>query len=131
MSDLYHEVILEEFKHPQNYGSIADADLILRERNSSCGDEVTIYLKVCDENGQQKITDIKWEGQGCAISQAAMSVLSATIKQQGMTTQHVTTLTQSPIEELLGLDEISIGRIKCLLLGVQAFKKALQNKESK
>lgn len=118
MSDLYQEVILEEFKNPQNYGVMDDADLVLCERNSSCGDEVTIYIKF-DESGA--ISTIKWQGQGCAISMAAMSVLSAQIKNQKLSPSKIHAFTVEKLEEMLGLDEISVSRVKCLMLGVKAF----------
>src|SRR5260221_393184 len=128
MSDLYQEIILEEFKNPQNYGVMKDADLVLRERNSSCGDEVTIYLKL-DEQGN--ISAIKWQGQGCAIRMAAMSVLSAQIKNQKLSARQIRAFTQEQLEEMLGLDEISVGRVKCLLLGAKAFSQIPQSNQSK
>jgi len=121
MSDLYQEIIIEEFRNPQNFGQMSDAHKIIRERNASCGDVLTIYVKL-DEAGQ-KVIDIRWEGNGCAISMAAMSVLSAKIKVTKPAIAQLKKLSQSEIEELLGLDEISIGRVKCLMLGVQALKR--------
>src|SRR5258708_5732382 len=118
MSDLYQEVIIEEFRHPQNYGQLPDADYILRERNSSCGDEVTMYLKVTADG---QIKDVKWEGTGCAISMAAMSALSGQLKHKKI--QDVTKLKQQDIESLLGLNGISVGRVKCLMLGAAALTK--------
>jgi nitrogen fixation NifU-like protein len=129
MSDLYHEVILEEFKHPQNQGSLAQPDLELVARNSSCGDSVQVQVKLA--NPQQPhttpITGLKWQGVGCAISMATMSVLSSQILQQKLTLQQVTNLTQSELESWLGLENLSPSRVKCLQLGVSAFQKALKH----
>ncbi|HEX7018336.1 MAG TPA: iron-sulfur cluster assembly scaffold protein [Patescibacteria group bacterium] len=122
MNDLYQEIILEEAKNPRNKGKIEDADLVLKGVNASCGDQVTIYLKV-DAEGKQ-ITDISWEGQGCAISQSAMSVLSEKIKSNQVTVNQIQSLTLTDILELLGLETISPGRIKCVTLGVSTIKKA-------
>ena len=118
MSDLYQEVIIEEFRHPQNYGQLPDADYVVRERNSSCGDEITIYLKVAADG---QITDVMWEGTGCAISMAAMSALSGQLKNK--TISDVKKLKQADIETLLGLTGISVGRVKCLMLGSAALRK--------
>lgn len=122
MSELYQEVLLEEAKHPQNQGQLLDADTVLTQTNASCGDQVTIYLKV--DSQSHRITDLKWEGQGCIISQAAMSLLSQVILERKLTVSETNDFTQSDVEELLGIEEISPGRIKCLMLGVSAFKHA-------
>jgi nitrogen fixation NifU-like protein len=122
MSELYQEVILEEARHPQNQGRIPDADLVLQQTNASCGDQVTIYLKL--DPHSRHITDIKWEGQGCIISQAAMSLVSQLILDQKLTVAQVLRYSQQDLEQLLGIEAISPGRIKCLLLGVSAFAQA-------
>lgn len=121
MNDLYQEIILEEAKHPRNKGKLENADLVIKGGNKSCGDDVTIYLKLSDD--QQRIIDIKWQGQGCAISQSAMSLLSEKIKQSNLKIEAVQQLELKDILELLGLDEISPGRIKCAMLGVSTLKK--------
>jgi nitrogen fixation NifU-like protein len=111
MDDLYKEIIIEEFQHPHNRGALADADAIINERNASCGDQVTIFLKFAGE----KVQDVRWQGDGCAISMAAMSVLSEKIK--GLTRAEIKKITKKDLENLLGLEEITYGREKCLLLG--------------
>jgi nitrogen fixation NifU-like protein len=121
-SDLYHEVIIEEFQNRQNQGQLADADISLHNRNSSCGDEVTVYLKF-DSTGQI-IEQVKWEGDGCAISIAATSLLSAYI--MGKTVIDVLALQKKDLEQMLGIDEIAYGREKCLLLGLQTIQKAIK-----
>jgi nitrogen fixation NifU-like protein len=121
MSDIYQEIIIEEFQNPQNAGQLKDADIVLYERNSSCGDDVKIFLKL--DAAKTKIIDIKWEGNGCAISQAAMSVLSAKIKQEQPLISALKKITKKDVEELLGLEDISMGRVKCLTLGLTALHK--------
>jgi nitrogen fixation NifU-like protein len=121
MNDLYQEVILEEYRNPQNFGVMENPDLVLHERNSSCGDEVTIYLKLNKKKDQ--VTDIKWQGQGCAISMASTSFTSHLTKNASL--KKIETFSQKTLEELMGIDDIAIGREKCLLLGLQAIKKAL------
>lgn len=120
--DLYHQVILEELKHPQNKQVLENADVVIHETNSSCGDDITVFLNFDDS---KKIKEVGWTGNGCAISQAAMSLLSEKII--GMNADDVLKLTQSDLEALLGLEQpIAYGRTKCLLLGLQAVQRAVQ-----
>lgn len=122
MNDLYQEIILEEYAHPQNTGKMPDPDATQSESNSSCGDQVTVYIK--RDPVTQKITQAQWEGVGCAISMATTSFLSEHLK--GMTTAEVLAVDQKDLEALLGIEDISIGRQKCLLLGLRAFQKAVR-----
>jgi nitrogen fixation NifU-like protein len=124
MTDLYQEVILEEAKHPHHQGQLLDADQVLRQTNASCGDQVVIYLKLDPQT--QTIRELKWEGQGCIISQAAMSLLAQLILSKNMSLAEVAELSQADIEGLLGIDEISPGRVKCLLLGLSALHQSYQ-----
>lgn len=126
MNDLYQEIILEEYAHPQNKGVLKDADAQHSESNSSCGDQVTVYLKW--DSQTSLITDTRWEGVGCAISMATASFLSEHLK--GMPAADVSALQQADIEKLLGIKDISPGRQKCLMLALVAYQKALQNIES-
>lgn len=123
MSDeLYIETLLEEARNPQNLGSMPDADLRGSSANASCGDEVHIDLKL-DADG--RIFEIAWSGKGCVISQAAMSVLSEEIK--GKTVEEIRDIGEKEMLELLGLEEIVMGRKKCLMLGVKAIQKTTKN----
>jgi nitrogen fixation NifU-like protein len=127
MTDLYQELILEEARSPQNHGKLTDADQVLTGRNASCGDEVTIYLKWgVDQQGNKIITDLKWEGQGCVISQAAMSVLSGMI--MGKSVKEVLAITPQNLEAQLGIETLSPGRVKCLMLGLFSIQKKLHDK---
>ena len=73
---IYKENILDHYKNPHNRGKIANADIEFTENNPLCGDVITVDMKL-DDN---KIVDVKFNGQGCAISQAAMSMLTDEIK---------------------------------------------------
>lgn len=119
MSDLYQEVILEAARHPHHQGQLSDADYVVHELNASCGDVITLYLKVEQVTG--RILDLKWEGQGCIISQAAMSELSAKVLAEHLTLTQVQALKLEDILEVLGLEEVSPGRLKCVMLGLKAF----------
>jgi nitrogen fixation protein NifU and related proteins len=116
----YREFILDHYKNPRSYGLIADADASAEGQNPLCGDEVTVSVKFAADG--ETIEQIGFEGQGCAISQAATSMLTEIVI--GRTAAEVAAL---PKEELL--DEIGIPltpiRLKCALLGFGVLKVAL------
>lgn len=115
--DLYQEIILEELQNLQHQGKLEGEDVhVHHERNASCGDEVTVYW---DSN------HLSWEGDGCAISMATTSLLFDHILSQELTTEQVIDLTEADLLDLLGLDQISVGRKKCLNLGLKAVKNTL------
>lgn len=121
-SDLYQEIILEEYSNPKHKGQLEDADVKVSQTNASCGDEVEVFVKFNHQN--DKIEKVSWRGVGCAISMATASLVSDLII--GKTRQQVLLLDQRDLEALLGIDEISPGRKKCLLLALKAFQKAVQ-----
>jgi nitrogen fixation NifU-like protein len=121
MSDqLYREVILDHYKNPRGHGVIEDADAQADGLNPLCGDEISIYVAFAEDG--ETIDDVKFSGRGCAISQAATSMLVEMTK--GRT---ATELAQMPKDELL--EEIAIPltpiRLKCALLGLGVLKVAL------
>jgi nitrogen fixation protein NifU and related proteins len=117
---LYREVILDHYKNPRGHGLIEDADAEAEGQNPLCGDEVSIYVSFADDG--DTIDEVKFSGRGCAISQAATSMLMEMVK--GCSANEVATL---PRDELL--DEIGIPltpvRLKCALLGLSTLKLAL------
>lgn len=119
--DLYRETILEEAAHPANRGVLARYDRKARYGNASCGDHFMVYL-VLDE-AEQKIAHMSWDGEGCAISTAAISLLSERVV--GQTLAEVKKLTYQDIGRWLGLDAISPGRIGCVATGLRAVHQAL------
>jgi nitrogen fixation NifU-like protein len=125
--DLYQEAIIEELRYPQNKRVLTDAAVSVHETNASCGDDVTVFLQF-DATGE-RITAVGWQGSGCAISQATMSVLSEKITQ--MRVSDVLELQQSDLEALLGLEQpIAYGRVKCLLIGLHAVKRGISTSPS-
>jgi nitrogen fixation NifU-like protein len=117
---LYREVILDHYKNPRGHGLIEDADAQAEGQNPLCGDEVSIFVSFGEDG--DTIDEIKFSGRGCAISQAATSMLMEMV--QGRSATEVATL---PRDELL--DEIGIPltpvRLKCALLGLSTLKLAL------
>jgi nitrogen fixation NifU-like protein len=120
MSDeLYRDYILEHYKSPHHFGSLDQHDLEAHDVNPLCGDELKVQLAV-DENGV--ITDIAFDGTGCAISQASASIASD--EYIGMKVDDVSKLTYGWIEELLGID-ISPTRQKCAQLNLKVMRGAI------
>ena len=117
--DLYSELILDHYQEPHNATIPADADVVVRELNTSCGDAIELGLKL-NESG--RIEKIGFTGGGCAISQAAASMLTDEL--MGMTTEQVQSLDAEYINKLLGVI-IGPGRVKCALLSLTAAKKAV------
>ncbi|MEI7659581.1 MAG: SUF system NifU family Fe-S cluster assembly protein [Actinomycetes bacterium] len=149
LDSLYQEVILDHYKHPQHKGLNPVFTAQVSHVNTSCGDEIILNLNV--ENNV--ITSITWEGQGCSISQASVSMLSDLVMDKTLDEADVIvksfselmaskgTATGDPqiLEDAVVFAGVSKfpGRVKCALLGWMAFKDAaiqsqgLQTGESK
>ncbi len=121
MEALYQEEILENFKHPKNHGSMKNPDAHAKEDNPFCGDEVEIFLKF--DNG--KVSDVKFQGTGCAISQASASFLTEHIRNKSLS--EVKAMTEDEMLKLVKVN-LSIVRMKCGLLAFWALRKALESK---
>ena len=117
-ADIYKETILDHYRHPRNHGELPDANAQARESNLLCGDVIEMQLKLRGN----KIDDIRFRGQGCAISQASASMLTEISK--GRTIPEVKRLGEKDIIALLGSDP-GPARIECALLGLRVLKKAI------
>lgn len=120
--ELYRENILDHYKHPRNAGWLEDATLRARELNPTCGDSIELMLKLdaCD-----RVQDVKFEGRGCAVSQASVSLLTERIK--GRPLADVLAIGERDILELLGI-EVGPMRMKCAMLSLRTLKNALASK---
>ncbi len=122
MDDLYRENILEHYKRPHNWSPPAPeldrVDLEFHDLNPLCGDELTVKLAVSDD---ERVEGVRFEGHGCAISQAAASMASDEI--QGMKVSELLELDREFVLDLLGID-ISAQRMKCALLSLKVIKSA-------
>jgi nitrogen fixation protein NifU and related proteins len=123
LDQLYKELILEHYKHPRNKGTLENA-LVEEGINPSCGDEVKLFLRLEDHN----VSEVKFVGEGCAISQASASMMTEAIK--GKSLEDVAALTKQfkamihgevPSEELgdlkmlQGISKLH-ARVKCATL---------------
>jgi nitrogen fixation NifU-like protein len=120
--NIYQEEILDHFKHPRHKGPVANASHSARLTNPTCGDELTLQLQV--EDG--RIAQIGFEGQGCAISQAAASMLSEELADKPVAAAR--DLSDQDMFKMIGV-ELTPARQKCGLLAVSALRKALKDLE--
>ncbi|HLC50253.1 MAG TPA: SUF system NifU family Fe-S cluster assembly protein [Candidatus Nanoarchaeia archaeon] len=119
IEQMYQENILEHFKHPRNFGTLKNASVEHHEKNPLCGDEIGMFL-IIDKG--KKVTDVKFNGHGCAISQASASMLTEKIK--GMNLKDAEKLTKEDVLEMLGI-ELSAVRLKCALLSLDTLKNSI------
>lgn len=119
---IYREFILDHYKNPRNTGTLPNASFSHKEFNPVCGDHITFTARVSDET----IQEARFQGHGCAISQAAASLLSETLK--GKTLEEIKTLQREHMLELLSIP-IGPVRTKCAMLGLVALKKGIEEYE--
>jgi nitrogen fixation NifU-like protein len=117
---MYREVILDHYKNPRGHGVIEGADAAAEGQNPLCGDEVSIYVAFGGDGNT--IADVKFRGRGCAISQAATSMLTDMVK--GRSANEVATMPRDELLEEVGIPLTPV-RLKCALLGLGVLKVAL------
>src|SRR5213079_746254 len=120
LEQMYREVILDHYKSPRGHGLIENADAQAEGQNPLCGDEVTISVKFAEDG--DTIEDVGFEGRGCAISQAATSMLTELVK--GRKASEVAELPKEELLEEIGIPLTPI-RLKCAILGLGVLKVAL------
>jgi nitrogen fixation NifU-like protein len=116
MDDLYRENILDHYRHPRNKGRLEHPTHTHEEHNPVCGDVVRIDLHV---NEEDVIDEVRFDGEGCAISQASASMLTEMV--EGKTLEEAKELSKQDILEALGID-IGPVRLKCALLSLKVLK---------
>ena len=117
---MYREVILDHYKNPRNYGAIDEPHAHAEGQNPLCGDEVSISVLFAEDG--DTIEDVRFEGRGCAISQAATSMLTELVK--GRKATEVAVLPKEDLLEEIGIPLTPI-RLKCAILGLGVLKVAL------
>ena len=118
--DMYQEIILQHYRAPKNFGALEGADLVGEESNPLCGDRIRLQLKL-DPTGAQ-ISDVRFDGEGCAISVASASMLTAKVK--GQSRAAVEAMTRDDVLQMVGIP-LSPVRMKCALTGFSALGRAL------
>src|SRR3972149_9865469 len=119
MSDLYRDLILDHWKNPHNFGKLKKPTVEIKEANLLCGDDIELQIVVKKE----KITDVKFSGEGCALSQAGTSILTDILK--GKSLAGARSLTEGKFLTTSGWRP-NPARLKCALLSFSAWKKALK-----
>jgi nitrogen fixation NifU-like protein len=144
MDSMYREIILDHYKHPQHRGLPARFDAEVHHVNPTCGDEVTLRVRITDG----KLADVGWEGEGCSISQASTSVMCGLVAGKPidealalqkkfldlMQSRGEAELSESDADELddaVAFEGVSKypARVKCALLGWMAMKSAVADAE--
>jgi len=137
LEELYQEVILDHSRHPRNFGELPDAAVCVHGDNPSCGDEIHLAMKFGAEND---VSEVRFTGHGCAISQASASILTTKVKGKSQAEarsllrafQTLITDGSGEIPESLGDLRLFAGvrkfpqRVKCALLPCRAIEQALQ-----
>jgi len=117
--DIYREEILDNYQHPKNKGKLAKASSTASVYNTLCGDFIKVELMVKDD----VVKDIRFDGDGCAISQAAASMLTEKVK--GMSVKKVASLKKDDVLKLLKIS-LSPTRLRCGLLALDAIQQAIK-----
>ncbi len=113
---IYREQIIDLYENPLNYGKLEAPDFSYEEDNPLCGDVIRIEIRLDDQN---RVAEVAWRGDGCAISQASASLLTEAIK--GKTLDEVKGFTNEQLLELVGIP-LSMARVKCALLSLKVLK---------
>ena len=117
MDDFYKEYILDHYRNPRNFGRLEPPDVTAQDDNPLCGDQIRMDLAVKDG----VVTDVRFSGKGCAISQASASMLTESIK--GRRLEDVAKLPPQTVLDNVGIG-ISPTRMRCAMLGLKVLKSA-------
>ena len=118
MDDFYRDYILDHYRSPRNYGHLDQPTVTAEDNNPLCGDVIRMEFAV-DDGGN--VSDVRFSGKGCAISQASASMLTDELK--GMKLEDVAKLSKEIVLENVGIG-ISPTRMKCAMLGLRVAKSA-------
>jgi nitrogen fixation NifU-like protein len=118
-SGVYRERIIDHYRNPRNFGSFSACDVVRQESNFSCGDDLEFFLKI----GKGRVKDIRFQGQGCALSVAAASLL--TEKVVGMKLVDIGKMDSRDVVAMVGIGEIEGSRLRCATLGLKGIQTAV------
>lgn len=140
--DIYREIILDHYKNPRNFGHLHHVDASAEAYNATCGDKMRIEIQVkspASPAGREKfrrsgiplrgtkvksIQDIRFSGEGCAISQASASMLTEKVK--GMSAAQIQKLSFQDVQKMLGVS-LTPSRVKCATLPLEVLQKAISS----
>jgi nitrogen fixation protein NifU and related proteins len=117
VDDFYRDYILDHYRNPRNFGSLERFDVEAEDLNPLCGDQIRMQLKLNDG----VVSEVRFSGKGCAISQASASMLTERVK--GMKLAEIAKLSKNVVLEDVGIG-ISPTRMKCAMLGLRVLKSA-------
>ncbi len=120
MDNLYRDFILEHYREPHNRGVLEPADLTFADSNPTCGDELSMTLRLDADGG--RVTDVAFDGRGCAISQASASIMTDGLR--GLSLDELRELDPKRVIGDLGVP-IGPARLKCALLGYKVLQGAV------
>jgi nitrogen fixation NifU-like protein len=126
MDNLYRDFILEHYRSPHNQGVLDLHDLQFADSNPTCGDEMSITLRLDD--AKQRVADVAFTGRGCAISQASASILTDELR--GLTLAELEAIDPKEVVENLGVP-IGPARLKCALLVYKVLQGAVMGAEAR
>jgi nitrogen fixation NifU-like protein len=115
---IYREIILDHYKNPRNKGTLDPHDYSAEDVNPLCGDEIRIDLRVDDDI----VSEVRFEGRGCAVSQASASILTEMI--EGKSLEELKALTKDDLLEEIGIP-VSPARLKCALLSLNVLRASI------
>lgn len=121
----YIEFLLDHYQNPRNKGRIEDADVVVSGGNPGCGDVVTMYIKVGDDD---RIASVHFEGEGCTISQAGASIIAEMAT--GKPIKEFEEMGYDEIVEIMGKDVV-MSRVRCATVGLGTLKAGLQELRAK
>jgi len=116
LSSVYSEIILDYYRHPRNKGTLDHPHIKAKDSNPLCGDIIEMQLEL---DGNDSVKDVRFNGQGCAISQASASMLTELVK--GKTLDDARNISKEEILSLIG-GQLSAVRLKCALLSLKVLK---------
>ena len=117
--EIYMQQLIENYQNPKNFGNLEDYTYYSHQKNTTCGDSFDIYIKT---NKEKKIEDIKFYGEGCAISTASFSLLTQKLK--GIKIEDAKKFSKDELKKMIGV-KISPGRTNCAMLSYNALHDAI------